>query len=451
MTKVPRESFSGATETMNPLLNPLLEQNLSRWAEVYFTTPPEKRDDAVRELLRQLHVEVHSSAPDPGMAASAHGDTPATETTPIRTEAPPARWSALSPEEPHLVCASCGSMNTTDQQFCGFCGSPLSAGPIPSEHRDTGSRAEMWSGQDPYQIQHSDYASEQHQTASPGTQGWDTKAAAAETHAQQSYPAEAYPAETVSFLGLDSPRPDNDLQFLREKSFGSDYYEQESTSHWGRYLGGGLAIILAGLIYFEWPVLRSHLQSQTHITTQAPASAAVAPQTPQPAAMQPTGNAEGQSPNPAASSSAEPATAAAPASTAAVVAATPVSGAPDRKTSIPNGDIERSGKSAQPLTLAAHTEGTAPVPDGTQELLMAQRYLEGRGVPHDSVQAAALLWKAVGKQNARADVLLADLYAQGDGVSKSCDQARLLLLAAAKKNAPGAEEKLRGIESGSCR
>jgi len=91
------------------------------------------------------------------------------------------------------------------------------------------------------------------------------------------------------------------------------------------------------------------------------------------------------------------------------------------------------------------------VPDGTEELLQAQRYLDGRGVAHDSGQAAALLWKAVSKQNTRADVLLADLYLRGDGVPKSCDQARLLLVAAAKKSAAGAAEKLRNLESSGCR
>jgi TPR repeat protein len=106
---------------------------------------------------------------------------------------------------------------------------------------------------------------------------------------------------------------------------------------------------------------------------------------------------------------------------------------------------------AQPLTLASRTEGSSVTPDGTQELIQAQRYLDGRGVPHDSAVAASLLWKAVGKQNARADMLLADLYVRGEGVSKSCDQARLLLVAATKKSAPGAAEKLRNFEFSNCR
>src|ERR1035438_6585361 len=42
---------------LNPLLNPLLIQNMGRWAEVYFTSPPEKREQAVHELLRELESQ----------------------------------------------------------------------------------------------------------------------------------------------------------------------------------------------------------------------------------------------------------------------------------------------------------------------------------------------------------------------------------------------------------
>ena len=41
---------------LNPLLNPVLGQNMGRWAEVYFTNPPEKREQAVLELLRELEA-----------------------------------------------------------------------------------------------------------------------------------------------------------------------------------------------------------------------------------------------------------------------------------------------------------------------------------------------------------------------------------------------------------
>jgi len=69
----------------------------------------------------------------------------------------------------------------------------------------------------------------------------------------------------------------------------------------------------------------------------------------------------------------------------------------------------------------------------------------------DSSEAAKLLWKAVGKQNATAALLLSGLYLHGDGVPRSCDQARLLLVAAARRGAPQAAQQLRDLESQGCR
>ncbi len=42
---------------LNPLLNPILGENMSRWAEVYFTNPPERREQAVLELLQELQTQ----------------------------------------------------------------------------------------------------------------------------------------------------------------------------------------------------------------------------------------------------------------------------------------------------------------------------------------------------------------------------------------------------------
>src|ERR1035441_3991445 len=47
---------------LNPLLNPLLAAHMGRWAEVYFTNPPEKRGQAIAELLRELE---NISPPEP--------------------------------------------------------------------------------------------------------------------------------------------------------------------------------------------------------------------------------------------------------------------------------------------------------------------------------------------------------------------------------------------------
>lgn len=56
---LPREDQQPASpvlppEELSPATNPLLARNLGRWAQAYFINPPEKRDQAVRDLLRQL-------------------------------------------------------------------------------------------------------------------------------------------------------------------------------------------------------------------------------------------------------------------------------------------------------------------------------------------------------------------------------------------------------------
>jgi TPR repeat protein len=111
-------------------------------------------------------------------------------------------------------------------------------------------------------------------------------------------------------------------------------------------------------------------------------------------------------------------------------------------------------ESASPPIVKAGLSSPAPAAeprDDTQELLIAQRYLEGKpGSSRDTAEAAKWLWRAVGKQNPSAAMLLADLYARGDGVSKSCDQARILLVAATKKGFPEAAEKLRRLERNGC-
>src|SRR5678816_3594429 len=42
---------------LNPLTNPALERNLGRWAQVYFSNPPAKRQQAVSNLLKEIHRE----------------------------------------------------------------------------------------------------------------------------------------------------------------------------------------------------------------------------------------------------------------------------------------------------------------------------------------------------------------------------------------------------------
>lgn len=383
MADIPPVSSNSATssEELNPLLNPLLEHNLSRWAHVYFTTPPDRRDQAVRELLRELRSEPQASAHSEAADAPAGG-----------------------PVSESVICPACGRSNRAGERFCGFCGAPFDAEPIPTPPA-------------------------QATVPTPPAQGTEEPV-----------------GETFSFLGLapdtSGNHADGNLEFLREKSFGSSYYEPEEESHRGRIFLVAALLVLVGLTYVSLPYLRSHVPAMLQryqASAKAPASPAPPPPVQaEPHATQPTptaglptpaGNAQQSSSEQASESQMQPRQA--PGEDASAGVAAPKS-------------------AADSVTLASKAEPDAAADNGSRELSQAQRYLDGRGVPHDSGQAVALLWKAVGKQNTHAEILLADLYMLGDGVSKSCDQARLLLVAATKKGAPEAAEKLRSLESNGC-
>jgi len=64
--------------------------------------------------------------------------------------------------------------------------------------------------------------------------------------------------------------------------------------------------------------------------------------------------------------------------------------------------------------------------------------------------AVRLLWAAVEKGNAEAEVALAELYRDGKGVPRNCDQARILLSAAARKGSAEAQKHLVELRQESC-
>src|SRR5438874_11347099 len=94
---------------LNPLINPVLGRNLGRWAQVYFTSPPEKREEAVGELLRELESEVQGGPP-----AMARPET-----------------QEKVQSQPHvaiahqLLCPVCQRSNQIGQRFCGYSPQPL--------------------------------------------------------------------------------------------------------------------------------------------------------------------------------------------------------------------------------------------------------------------------------------------------------------------------------------
>ena len=87
-----------SSSELNPLQNPTLGRNLGRWAQVYFTSPPEKREQAVVELLRELET----------------GVVPASHVS-----------NSRKLEDGRAFCLRCQRQGEPGQRFCVICGSSL--------------------------------------------------------------------------------------------------------------------------------------------------------------------------------------------------------------------------------------------------------------------------------------------------------------------------------------
>jgi hypothetical protein len=101
---------------LNPMMNPTLGKNLGLWAQVYFTTPPEKREEAVQQLLRDLEKGVK---PAPVQTPVPQGEAAA------KTETKPTRVPQAEITQEGVLCPACLHRNDAKQHFCGLCGFTL--------------------------------------------------------------------------------------------------------------------------------------------------------------------------------------------------------------------------------------------------------------------------------------------------------------------------------------
>ncbi|ABF42904.1 Sel1 [Candidatus Koribacter versatilis Ellin345] len=117
----------------------------------------------------------------------------------------------------------------------------------------------------------------------------------------------------------------------------------------------------------------------------------------------------------------------------------------DAATAKPTASKPAAAIASKPPTPAAQTQETDPTLNaGGAELQKGK----AAGATDDG---RMWLWKAVAKGNGEAPVLLADMYLQGRGVPKDCEQAMLLLNAAAKKANPRARSRLGSLyATGEC-
>jgi hypothetical protein len=373
---------------LNPMLNPTLGRNLGRWAQVYFTTPPEKREQAVVELLRELEAEAGPLPPSPTSAAIYEV---------------PKRPVALEPGD----CTECGHPSSPGQRFCGMCGSPL----LSEQQSSTA------------------YAEEPPLTPEAGP---------AKNVSEHVFPTLSLFAEVLE----ETPsRPSNgngtsEIQWLHDRNLA---LKAARSRQWkqARYGVALVGVVFLGLFYYAYSRRSNASQPPPQtvpaatVVTEQPARVSTPDPVPAPAANQPTPSSVVVATDPPVSS---------PAAAPSLRPVVTESG--------PNGVVVTAvpRKPETPLPSPA-IPATA---SGSLELATAQDYLTGKNRPRDSAAAATYLWAAVRKENTTAVLLLSELYLAGDGVPKNCAQARILLMAAARKQIPEAVTRLRELETSGC-
>jgi len=435
---------------LNPLLNPLLAANMGRWAEVYFTSPPEKRGQAISDLVRELRsgASMGSASTQPNVAQPIVDKTidkirerEAIEVEKAMSEKLPSPSSL--PVEMRRTCGECSADNVADQKFCGMCGASLQA-PTPAE---VSTRPDAWTQSD---------ESKFHRTEAASEAAWSEPQFRREPEAAiGGYAAEYAPQPSLSFGGYARHDSRESEWSMPEADLPSFAVESESVPYRYRlYIGIAIALLLGGLLYKAW---RGTAGSSGDTTESVPSRAIPAePSRATPAPAGPTGTQQ-----PAAkrnvlptegATGATPA-AAIPAPAAAASRPAEVQSQPQSASRVAQTPKAARAPSPQIVSVAANSSVPAATDqNGEEELTTAEKYLNhsNYGGVRNNQEAAQWLWKAVGKGNLTASVTLSDLYLRGDGVPKSCDQARLLLVAAARKGKASAAERLRNLQAFGC-
>jgi TPR repeat protein len=119
-----------------------------------------------------------------------------------------------------------------------------------------------------------------------------------------------------------------------------------------------------------------------------------------------------------------------------------------KKSSGHGAKVRRAATSTQAGTSQSDAQAT-PTPS-TREMATALAYLNNNRGQRDATTAAQWLWAATRKGDTGANIVLADLYIRGDGVPQNCAQGRVLLLAASKKGNNQATQNLEQLNATGC-
>lgn len=389
---------------LNPLLNPLLAAHMGRWAEVYFTNPPERRGQAVADLLRELQSAPPPEA-DPGLGLSApiiqvpiiedpiiRDESTGTE---LEIETAETRDSPSTAIETVRSCSACGYENLEAQRFCGMCGTSLLIAPqsqAPPVEEPVLAAAGSWNEFEPLSSHFIEY------TNPPATNS-----------VEDDYipdTAERLPQEALPHFAIET---------------------EDAPYRYRLYVVGAVAILLAVLVYMGWRTRTASSSASTRPALPAVVSAAQpSPAAPTQENINQTVSPEGNSP-------------------------VPVQSQQQAHASFQPSQRTDSRPATQIVPVAGSSSAVLSEPSTAEDLATAEKYLNGGvGVPRDSSQAAEWLWKAMRQGNVAATMALADLYLRGDGVPQSCDQAHVLLDAAARKGSKAAAERLRHLQAFGC-
>jgi hypothetical protein len=441
---------------LNPLLNPLLAAHMGRWAEVYFTSPPEKRAQAISNLLRELKggTSMEAASARPIVAQPIVDKTVDNEREVEAMETSKALGEKLPPPplSPPVVdlrrsCGVCSADNGAEQNFCGMCGASLQS---LTEAEVTTEPA----------------VSEFHLRVPASEAVWSEPQSPSEPESSiERYSAE-YAAEPPAFsFGGYARRDSREPEWsMPEADLPHFAVESESVPYRYRlYIGIAIAVVLGLLLYRAWRGTPGSSGDTTESVPSRviPAGPTGAPPTePSRATSAPASTARttaAASQQPPAKRSVLPTEGA---TSAPPVAATPAGAGPaesqnqPQTTSRPD-QTPKAARASSPRVVSVAANSSVPAANdqnGEEELTTAEKYLNrsNYGGAHDNQQAAQWLWKAVGKGNLTATITLSDLYLRGDGVPKSCDQARLLLVAAARKGMASAADRLRNLQAFGC-
>lgn len=231
---------------LSPATNPILGKNLGRWAQVYYTNPPEKREQAVAELLRELESQASEIKPHAG--AGKPKDEKARH---------------------QVVCPQCQRKNNFQQEFCSFCGSRL------HPNRATASNAS----------QNGAVSSR----ASAQTAAVVAQSLVAQPVVSQKIVAQPVVAQSVVAQSAVPQSGETAIQRARDQALSSaDQPAVPAYPSWAKLLAAALAILLAGVAYLHWSSAHHSsanlaMQKAHAARTPAPAPSGQGPTTESPA------------------------------------------------------------------------------------------------------------------------------------------------------------------------